>query len=102
MAEKLLTYIDRFSPDFREQLVGYHLLTPFDLEQRVLLTAGNIHHVDIRPSQLLWQRPLPELSGYRGPITGLYMCGAGQHPYGEVSGAPGHNAAHTVLADLER
>lgn len=102
MAEKLLAYVDRFSPDFRDLLVDYHLLTPLDLEQRVLLTAGNIHHVDIRPSQLLWQRPLPELSRYRAPLRGLYLCGAGQHPYGEVNGAPGHNAAHAVLADLGR
>lgn len=100
MAEKMLDYICRFSPDFRRHLVGYHLLTPFELEQRVLLTSGNIHHVDITASQLLWQRPLPELSRYRAPVKGLYMCGAGQHPYGEVSGAPGHNAAHAILTDL--
>ncbi len=100
MAEKLLKYISRFSPDFRELLVDWYLLTPFDLEERVLLTDGNIHHVDIRPSQLLWQRPLPELSRYRAPIAGLYLSGAGQHPYGEVSGAPSHNAAHAILSDL--
>jgi phytoene dehydrogenase-like protein len=76
------------------------LLTPWDLERQVLLTDGNIHHVDITPSQMLWQRPLPELSRYRTPLGGLYLCGAGQHPYGEVSGGPGHNAAHAVLEDL--
>lgn len=102
MAERLLQLMDRYSPNFRRAVLDYVLFTPYDLEQRVLLTDGNIHHVDISPSQMLWQRPLPELAHYRGPLPGLYLCGAGMHPYGEVSGAPGHNAAHTILGDLAR
>ncbi len=49
--------------------------------------------------QLFWNRPLPELSDYRTPIKGLYLCGAGQHFSGEVTGIPGHNAAHTIISD---
>jgi hypothetical protein len=30
----------------------------------------------------------------------LYLCGAGAHPGGGVTGAPGYNAARRVLADL--
>jgi phytoene dehydrogenase-like protein len=100
MADRLIEIICRYSPNFADALVGHVLLTPFDLEERVLLTDGNIHHVDISPSQMLWQRPLPELAGYRTPISGLYLCGAGMHPYGEVTGAPGHNSAHVVLRDV--
>lgn len=100
MAERLLTQLAIYSPNFRRALVDYVLYTPWDLEQEVLLTNGNIHHVDITPSQMFWQRPMPELARYRAPIGGLYLCGAGQHPYGEVSGAPGHNAAHAILEDL--
>lgn len=100
MAEMLIDYVARFSSDFRTKLVDHFLLTPADLQERVLLSHGSIHHVDITASQLLWQRPLAELSRYRAPIAGLYLSGAGQHPYGEVSGAPGHNAAHALLADL--
>jgi phytoene dehydrogenase-like protein len=100
MAERLLHLMDHYSPNFRRAVVDYVLLTPYDLEQRVLLTDGNIHHVDISPSQMLWQRPLPELAHYQTPVQNLYMCGAGMHPYGEVSGAPGHNAAHIILHDL--
>jgi phytoene dehydrogenase-like protein len=100
MTDRLLRQLDRYSPNFRSALVDCLLLTPSDLEERVLLTDGNIHHVDMVPSQMLWQRPLPELARYRSPILGLYLCGAGQHPGGEISGAPGHNAAHAVLDDL--
>jgi phytoene dehydrogenase-like protein len=64
------------------------------------LTDGNIHHVDATAGQILWRRPLQELANYRTPIPGLYLCGSGTHPWGEVSGAPGHNAAHVILDDL--
>lgn len=99
MAERVLSQIERHAPDFRAALRDYVLFTPSDLQERVLLTDGNIHHVDMTLSQALWRRPIPELADYRAPITGLYCCGAGQHPGGEVSGAPGHNAAHVVLED---
>jgi phytoene dehydrogenase-like protein len=36
------------------------------------------------------------------PVRGLYLYGAGAHPGGGVTGAPGYNAAHRVLADLKR
>jgi phytoene dehydrogenase-like protein len=100
MAGLLLDQIDHYSPNFRSALLDYVLLTPADLEERVLLTDGNIHHVDMSLSQMFWQRPLPELSRYRTPVGGLYLCGSGQHPSGEVTGAPGHNCAHAVLEDL--
>lgn len=101
MADRLLRQISRYSPNFRDSLIDFVLLTPTDIERRVGLTDGNIHHVDLSPSQVLWQRPCVELARYRTPVTGLYLCGAGQHPYGEVSGGPGHNAAHAVLEDLD-
>ena len=44
-------------------------------------------------------RPTPAIGGYRTAIDGLYLCGAGTHPGGAVTGAPGRNAAHAVLED---
>ena len=79
MAERLLGIMDQYSPNFRRAVADYVLFTPYDLGQRVLLTDGNIHHVDISPSQMLWQRPLPELAHYRAPLQNLYLCGAGMH-----------------------
>jgi hypothetical protein len=52
-------------------------------------------------SQLFASRPLHEISDYRTPIGNFYLCGAGMHPGGGVMGAPGHNAALTVLSDLK-
>ncbi len=51
----------------------------------------------------LWAgRPVLGNAAYRGPLAGLYMCGAGTHPGGGVTGAPGHNAAREILADRSR
>ena len=44
---------------------------------------------------MFFMRPIPGWSRYRTPIAGLYLCGAGTHPGGGVTGAPGYNAAST-------
>ena len=36
------------------------------------------------------------------PVRKLYLCGAGTHPGGGVSGMPGHNAAREFLRDARR
>ena len=98
-AEKLIDKITEYAPNFRDAVIDWVLITPEDMESRVGLTNGNIHHLDLVDSQMLSNRPLPGWSDYRTPIKGLYLCGAGTHPGGEVTGAPGHNAAHQVIKD---
>jgi phytoene dehydrogenase-like protein len=98
--EHLIDTLAQYAPNLREILVDWSLFTPLDIERRVGMTDGNIRHLDIVPSQLFASRPLPGWANYRTPIAGLYLCGAGTHPGGEVTGAPGHNAARAVLADL--
>ena len=100
MAERIFKVMDRYVANFRRALIDYVIFTPDDLEERNGLTDGNIHHVDSPPSQLFSQRPLEELANYRSPVAGLHLCGAGTHPWGEVNGGPGHNAAHEILAEL--
>jgi phytoene dehydrogenase-like protein len=95
--ERLIDAVTEYAPNFRNAILDWQLFTPVDLERRVGLTAGNIHHLDMVPSQLFGSRPLPGYSDYRTPIEGLWLCGAGTHPGGEVSGMPGHNAAHALL-----
>lgn len=58
--------------------------------------------LDMVVGQMLSSRPLPGWANYRTPIAGLYLCGAGTHPGGDVTGAPGHNAARAILTDLGR
>ena len=100
--EWLIDYVSQYAPNFRESIIDWTFLTPEDIEERIGLTDGNIRHLDMIPQQMMSRRPLPGWSDYRTPIEGLYMCGAGTHPGGEVTGAPGHNAADVVLGDLGR
>jgi phytoene dehydrogenase-like protein len=99
VAERLIDQITASAPNFRRSVLHYRLRTPLDLERENGLTDGCIGRLQHGGEQLFWNRPLPELARYRAPLPGLYLCGAGQHPGGEVTGPPGHNAAQTVLYD---
>jgi phytoene dehydrogenase-like protein len=99
---QLLGQLARFVPAVGRSLVASRLYTPADLESVFGITEGNIFHGDLRPDQLFFMRPVPGQARYASPVAGLYLCGAGTHPGGGVTGAPGHNAAHRILADLKR
>ncbi len=74
-------------------------MTPLDLEERFGLTEGNVYHGEMTLDQLFFMRPVPGAARYRTPVRGLYLCGAGTHPGGGVTGAPGMNAAREALKD---
>ena len=95
----LLDQLESYLPDIRDCIEQWDLFTPADIGERVGMTDGNIRHLDIVPGQMFANRSLPGCAPYRTPVPGLYMCGSGTHPGGEVSGAPGHNAAHAVIRD---
>ena len=98
--ESLIDLVSEYAPNLRDAIVDWTLLTPNDIEDRIGLTDGNIRHIDMVPQQMMSRRPLPGWTDYRTPIRGLYMCGSGTHPGGEVTGAPGHNASHVIMEDL--
>jgi phytoene dehydrogenase-like protein len=99
VGERLIDYVSEYIPNFRRDMREWRLFTPADLEQRVGLTDGNIRHLDTIPGQLFGDRPLPGID-YETPVRSLFLCGAGTHPGGEVTGAPGHNSARVVLERL--
>ncbi len=98
--DRVLEMIGRYAPNVPGAVVARQILTPLDLEREYGLTEGNIFHGDLSLEQLFFMRPVPGWSRYRSPIEGLYLCGAGAHPGGGVTGAPGYNAAHVALADF--
>jgi phytoene dehydrogenase-like protein len=101
LGDRVVKKIAEYAPNVPGSIVARHVLTPLDLERTYGLTEGNIFHGDLRLEQLFFMRPVPGWSRYRTPIQGLYLCGAGAHPGGGVTGAPGHNAAHQVLRDMK-
>jgi phytoene dehydrogenase-like protein len=98
----VLRTIGRQAPNVPGAVVAQQVLTPLDLERSYGLTEGNIFHGDLSLEQLFFMRPLPGWARYATPIAGLYLCGAGAHPGGGVTGAPGHNAAQAVLRAARR
>jgi len=99
LGDRVTATIGEYVPGFADTVVARRVLTPADLEQRFGITEGNIFHGDISLEQLFFMRPVPGWAQYRTPIAGLYLCGAGTHPGGGVTGAPGYNAARRILAD---
>src|SRR6185436_9254870 len=94
--------IGEYAPNLPASVVARQVLMPLDLERIYGLTEGNIFHGDLSLDQLFFMRPVPGFARYRTPVKGLYLCGAGAHPGGGVTGAPGRNAAGQALRDRER
>lgn len=102
LGDRVVKKIAEHAPNVPGAIVARQILTPLDLERTYGLTEGNIFHGDLRLEQLFFMRPVPGWSQYRSPVEGLYLCGAGAHPGGGVTGAPGRNAAHQVLRDWKK
>lgn len=91
-----------YAPNLQSLITNDQVLTPMDLENVFGLTEGNLNHGEMTLDQVLFMRPVPGWAQYRTPIESLYLCGAGTHPGGGVTGAPGRNAAREILKDLRR
>ncbi len=102
LGDRVVKKLAEYAPNVPNAIIARQVLTPLDLERTYGLTEGNIFHGDLTLEQLFFNRPIAGWSQYRTPIAGLYLCGAGAHPGGGVTGAPGHNSAHQVLRDLKR
>jgi len=102
LGDRVVRKIAEYAPNVPNAILARQVLTPLDLERTYGLTEGNIFHGDLRLEQLFFMRPVAGWSQYRTPIHGLYLCGAGAHPGGGVTGAPGRNAAHQVLRDWKK
>ena len=102
LGDRVVKKIAEYAPNVPNAILARQVLTPLDLERTYGLTEGNIFHGDLRLEQLFFMRPVPGWAQYRTPIRGLYLCGAGAHPGGGVTGAPGRNAARQALRDWKK
>ncbi len=96
--QTVIETIARYAPGLGKLIIGSELLTPADIEREFHITGGHWHHAELTLDQFLFVRPLNGAAQYALPLDGLYLCGAGSHPGGGVSGAPGRNAARAILA----
>ena len=95
--QAVLSTIEQYAPGFAETVVASKLLTPADIEQQFNTQGGHWHHGELSIDQSFMMRPVHGAAQYDTPIDGLYLCGAGTHPGGGITGVPGHNAAQRIL-----
>jgi len=98
--DRVVAMLGEYAPNLADLIVHRQFITPLDYERTYGLTEGSPYHGEMGLDQLLFMRPVAGYGRYRTPIAGLYLCGAGTHPGGGVTGAPGYNAAREILADL--
>ncbi len=94
----IIRVLEGYMPDITSRITASELLTPADIEREFHITGGHWHHGELTLDQFLFTRPVCSASQYRMPLDGLYLCGAGAHPGGGVSGAAGRNAARAILS----
>jgi phytoene dehydrogenase-like protein len=98
-ADLIIATVEKHAPGFTQSVIARQIHSPLDLERKFGLIGGDIMHGNMTLDQLWSARPMLGNGAYRGPLKNLYMCGAGTHPGGGVTGAPGHNAAQQILSD---
>ncbi len=97
MRERAIDTLEKHAPGVRELILHSEFLAPLDMERIYHVTGGHWHQTEMAADQLLMMRPTYEAAQYHTPIPGLYLCGAGCHPAGDLTGGPGHNAAREIL-----
>jgi phytoene dehydrogenase-like protein len=102
VADLMIETVNHYAPNFEAAVLGRQIMSPLDLERTFGLVGGDIFHGALALDQMFSARPMLGYGNYRGPLQGLYMCGAGTHPGGGVTGAPGHNAAREIISDFRR
>lgn len=91
-----LARLERAAPGIGRLILAAELRMPYDIEREFGMAGGNWHHGELSVEQMLFLRPIPQLSRYATPIAGLWLTGAGTHP-GGMSGAAGWNTADALL-----
>jgi phytoene dehydrogenase-like protein len=100
LLEQVVAMLDRYAPGCSSVVEASQVLTPVDLEREYSLSGGHLFHGEQALDQTFTMRPFLGCARYRGPVTGLYLCGAGTHPGGPLAGASGDNAAREVLSSI--
>lgn len=103
VADATVRTLAAHAPGLEERIVERHVVTPADLERDFGLSGGHPMHGEHALDQFFAWRPLLGHARYRlAGVRGLYLCGAGAHPGGGITGGPGRNAARAIVADLRR
>jgi beta-carotene ketolase (CrtO type) len=97
VADRVINKLADYAPNVKDAIIARRVESPAELGERLGAYKGNYYHMDMTLDQMVFFRPLPEISNYKTPLEGLYLTGAGTHPGGSISGMPGRNCARVFL-----
>ena len=95
----VVSALDRALPGLADAVTDATLTVPPEIEAATAAPGGHWHHGELCVDQMLMLRPVNGMGHYRTGLPGLWLCGAGAHPGGDVTGLPGRNAALAALAE---
>jgi phytoene dehydrogenase-like protein len=95
----VINTLAEFSPNIKDLILHKQVITPWDMEQQIRISEGNISHGELTLDQLFTMRPTPGYAKYRTPIRNYYQCGSGTHPGGGITGTPAQLAVSEMLKD---
>ncbi|MEX0651626.1 MAG: NAD(P)/FAD-dependent oxidoreductase, partial [Actinomycetota bacterium] len=98
-ANRIFDGYNELAPNFRDSIIDYQVIGPYDMEQELGLIGGNIFHGELSVDQLFHMRPAPGFADFRTPIKGLYHGSCATHGGGGVNGIPGWQAYKAAVKD---
>jgi phytoene dehydrogenase-like protein len=98
-ADRVVDRMEAVAPGFANSVLHRQVIGPRQMQDEYALIGGNIFHGELTLGQMFHGRPAAGYADLRTPIRGLYQAGSATHGGGGVTGIPGRNVVHQVLAD---
>jgi phytoene dehydrogenase-like protein len=98
-ADRVIARMETVAPGFTGSVLHRQVIGPHQMQQEYGLVGGNIFHGELSLGQMFHARPAAGYADLRTPVRGLYQAGSATHGGGGVTGIPGRNVVHQILAD---
>lgn len=86
----------------RDNLIADRIYSPYDVQaSHPDMIEGGWSEGTMMASQLGRFRPFPEISGYRTPVAGLYICSSNLHSAGGIGRGSSYNCYQVIARDLD-
>jgi phytoene dehydrogenase-like protein len=98
-ADRVIARMETVAPGFTDSVLHRQVIGPQQMQEEYGLIGGNIFHGELSLGQMFHARPAAGYADFRTPVRGLYQAGSATHGGGGVTGIPGRNAVHQIMAD---
>jgi phytoene dehydrogenase-like protein len=98
-ADRVIARLEAVAPGFTDSVLHRQVIGPHQMQEEYGLVGGNIFHGELSLGQMFHARPAAGYADLRTPVRGLYQAGSATHGGGGVTGIPGRNVVHQILAD---